>query len=94
MIMTQMLPILFAAALKLAAPFTDHAILQRDKPVVIRGSADAGAEVSVSFAGNTVRGVADAEIGGAKAEIKTKVARCAFVQIPLKAEPWAGKLKS
>ena len=51
---------LFAAALTLDPPFTDHAVLQRDKPVVVRGSADAGAAVSVSFAGNTVKGVADA----------------------------------
>ena len=45
------------AALALDPPFCDHAVLQRDKPVVVRGSADAGAAVSVSFAGNTVKGV-------------------------------------
>ena len=58
--MTQLFPILFSAVLTLDPPFTDHAVLQRDKPVVVRGSADAGAEVTVSFAGNTVEGVADA----------------------------------
>ena len=50
----------FLLAVALDPPFTDHAVLQRDKPVVVRGSADAGAEVAVSFAGNTVKGVADA----------------------------------
>ena len=52
--------LVLAAALKLAAPFTDHAVLQRDRPVIVRGSADPGAEVAVSFAGNTAKGVADA----------------------------------
>lgn len=60
MIMTLVLPILFSAALALDPPFCDHAVLQRDKPVVVRGSSDAGATVTISFAGNTVRGVADA----------------------------------
>ena len=56
-----MIGVLFVlSALALDPPFTDHAVLQRDKPVVVRGSADAGAEVAVSFAGNTVKGVADA----------------------------------
>ena len=41
-----MLLILFAAVLALDPPFTDHAVLQRDKPVVVRGSADAGAGTS------------------------------------------------
>lgn len=59
--MIQMLPILFSAVLALDPPFCDHAVLQRDKPVVIRGSADAGATVAVSFAGNTVKGVAAQE---------------------------------
>ena len=34
---------ILAAALTLDPPFTDHAVLQRDKPVIVRGSADAGA---------------------------------------------------
>ena len=56
-----MMCVLFVlAALALDPPFCDHAVLQRDKPVVVRGSADAGAAVSVSFAGNTAKGVADA----------------------------------
>ena len=48
---------ILAAALALDPPFCDHAVLQRDKHVVVRGNADAGAEVAVSFAGNTVKGV-------------------------------------
>ena len=44
--MTQLLPILFSAVLTLDPPFTDHAVLQRDKPVVVRGCADAGAGTS------------------------------------------------
>ena len=45
------------SVLMLDPPFCDHAVLQRDKPVVVRGSSDAGAEVTVSFAGNAVKGV-------------------------------------
>ncbi|MDR3228246.1 MAG: hypothetical protein LBT53_02365 [Puniceicoccales bacterium] len=42
---------LLAAELKLAAPFESHMVLQRDKNIPVWGVADAGAEVSVSFAG-------------------------------------------
>ena len=49
------------SVLALDPPFCDHAVLQREKPVLVRGSADPGAAISVSFAGNTVNGVADAE---------------------------------
>lgn len=51
----------FAAVLKLGSPFTDHAVLQREKPVPIWGFAEPNAAVAVSFAGNTVKGVADAK---------------------------------
>lgn len=37
------------AALVVASPFSDHAVLQRDMPVPIWGSGDAGKEVTVSF---------------------------------------------
>ena len=53
--------VVLLSVLALDPPFCDHAVLQRDKPVVVRGSADAGAEVTVSFAGNTMKGVADAQ---------------------------------
>jgi sialate O-acetylesterase len=43
-----------------AVLFTDHAVLQRDKPVPVWGSADAGEKVSVTFAGQSVETVADA----------------------------------
>ena len=57
--------LLFAAALaradvKPAALFADHAVLQRDKPVPVWGTADAGERVSVIFAGHTVETTADA----------------------------------
>ncbi len=39
-----------AAELKLAAVFSDHMVLQRDKQVAVWGWADAGAEVTVEFA--------------------------------------------
>ena len=52
------LTVLFSV-LALDPPFCDHAVLQRDKPVIVRGCADAGAAITVSFAGNTVKGVVD-----------------------------------
>lgn len=39
------------ADVKLASPFTDHMVLQRDLPVPVWGWADAGEQVTVSFAG-------------------------------------------
>src|ERR1041385_2031623 len=41
------------AAVKLPGLFSDHAVLQRGMPVPIWGTADAGEEVTVSFAGQT-----------------------------------------
>ena len=40
-----------AAELKLAALFSDHMVVQRDKPVPVWGWADPGESVTVSFAG-------------------------------------------
>lgn len=42
-----------------AAPFSDNAVLQRDKPLPVWGLADAGEHVTVSFAGHTVSTTAD-----------------------------------
>ena len=39
--------------------FSDHMVLQRDAAVPIWGKADAGAAVSVAFAGQSVKGKAD-----------------------------------
>ncbi|MDR1146460.1 MAG: hypothetical protein LBK71_10045 [Verrucomicrobiales bacterium] len=47
------------AELKLAPVFSDHLVLQREMPAPVWGTADAGATVSVSFAGHTVSGTAD-----------------------------------
>ena len=39
--------------LRLGSPFSDHMVLQRDKPVAVWGWADAGEVVSISFAGRS-----------------------------------------
>lgn len=49
-----------AAELKLAGIFTDHAVLQRDAAVPIWGWGDAGAEITVEFAGQKKSVTADA----------------------------------
>jgi len=48
------------AEVKLASPFTDHMVLQRDVPVPVWGTADAGETVTVEFAGQTKSATADA----------------------------------
>lgn len=47
------------AELRLPAVFSDHMVLQRERPVRVWGWADAGAAVSVAFAGQTVQTEAD-----------------------------------
>ena len=47
------------SAPKLPALFCDHMILQRDKPVPVWGWADAGAKVTVEFAGQTKTATVD-----------------------------------
>ena len=49
------------AELRLASPFTDHAVLQRDQVVPVWGRASAGAEVSVQFAGQSTHTRANAQ---------------------------------
>lgn len=51
---------LSAAELKLASLFSDHMVLQRDKPVPVWGWADPGESVNVEFAGQKKSTVADA----------------------------------
>ncbi len=51
---------LHAADLKLAALFSDHMVIQRDKPVPVWGWADAGENVTVEFAGQKKSAAADA----------------------------------
>lgn len=43
-----------------AALFTNNAVLQREKPIPVWGTADAGEKVSVTFAGQTLATTADA----------------------------------
>lgn len=52
-----------AAAPLLSAPYTDHAVFQRDREIVIRGEASPGAVVAVEFDNETVHAKADG--GGA-----------------------------
>ncbi|QIF05212.1 sialate O-acetylesterase [Roseimicrobium sp. ORNL1] len=47
------------ADVKLASVFTDNMVLQRGKPVAVWGTADAGEEVSISFAGQSKKATAD-----------------------------------
>jgi sialate O-acetylesterase len=49
-----------AAELGLARVFSDHAVLQRDQPLTVWGTASAGREVTVTLGGQTVTGSADA----------------------------------
>ena len=52
---------LFAAGFRLAAPISDHMVLQREKPVAVWGWADAGESVSVAFAGQSKTATAGAD---------------------------------
>jgi sialate O-acetylesterase len=49
------------ADVKLASPFTDHMVLQRELPVPVWGSADAGEKVTVTFAGQKQAAIAGAD---------------------------------
>ena len=49
-----------AADLGLARIFSDHAVLQRDEPIAVWGTAAAGHKLAVTLAGHTVNGSADA----------------------------------
>ena len=48
------------AAVNLAEPFADGAVLQRGMKVPVWGTASAGEKVTLTFAGKTVTAVADA----------------------------------
>lgn len=52
---------LILAAVVPAAPFSDHAVLQRERPVPVWGLADSGEKVKVSFAGVAKETTADAK---------------------------------
>jgi len=49
-----------AAEPGLARIFSDHAVLQRDQPIAVWGTADAGRKLTVSLGGRTATGSADA----------------------------------
>jgi sialate O-acetylesterase len=48
-----------AQGVRFAGSLTDHAVLQRDKPITIRGFAEKGAAITVSFAGQTKQATTD-----------------------------------
>jgi len=50
-----------SAASLLAAPFQDHAVLQRDQPIPVWGQAEAGANIQLRMADRTVHVRADRE---------------------------------
>jgi len=50
-----------AADLRLGSPFSDHMVLQREKPVAVWGWADADESVTVAFDGQTKTATAGAE---------------------------------
>ena len=52
---------LFAAGFRLAAPISDHMVLQREKPVAVWGWADAGESLTVTFAGQSKSATAGAD---------------------------------
>lgn len=49
------------AAVALASPFTDHAVLQRGQPIPVWGTADAGEQVTITFDGQTKSAAAGAD---------------------------------
>jgi sialate O-acetylesterase len=51
------------AAVQLASPFTAHMVLQRDQPVPVWGTAEAGEEITVEFAAQKKTATADASGG-------------------------------
>ena len=56
------------AALEFGTPFSDGAVLQRDRKVPVWGIASPGAEVTVAFAGNSFKTAAD-EKGGWRVDL-------------------------
>jgi sialate O-acetylesterase len=62
-----------AAELGLARIFSDHAVLQRDQPIAVWGTAGAGSKVAVTLGGRTVNGTADAR-GKWKAQLPPQAA--------------------
>ena len=71
-----------AAELRFSRSFSDGAVLQQGKPVTIRGFADKGAELTVSFAGQTRKTKAD------------KDGEWSVVLDPMKANPKGQKLRA
>ncbi len=56
-----LMPLAARAALSLAPLFSDHAVLQRDKPLPVWGRADPGEKIAVTFHGQTVHATAESD---------------------------------
>ena len=56
-----LMPFAARAALTLAPIFSDHAVLQRDKPLPVWGRADPGEKIAVTFHGQTVHATAESD---------------------------------
>ena len=67
--------VLMMAAVKLASPFTDGAVLQRDRPVPVWGWADPGEKVEVAFGGQTANATADGN-GRWRVDLRPMPASC------------------
>ncbi|MEN8663265.1 MAG: sialate O-acetylesterase [Lentimonas sp.] len=52
-LLSAVIPTALNAELKLASPFTDHMVLQRDMPIPVWGSASPGLTITVEFSGQT-----------------------------------------
>jgi len=58
------------AELTVASPFSDNAVLQREMPVPVWGTADVGSNVTVEFAGQKKTAIAGENANWVKAETK------------------------
>ena len=56
-----LLPGLLTAELTVASPFTNNAILQRDQPIPVWGSADAGKTITVKFSDQAKSAISDSD---------------------------------
>ncbi|MBM3395076.1 MAG: hypothetical protein FJY37_10655 [Betaproteobacteria bacterium] len=61
MVVVCLTPTLVRADVRIEGMFGDHMVLQREKPIAIKGSAKPGEEVTVEFAGQKKSGKADAK---------------------------------
>lgn len=85
-----LLPLPLLAEIKLADPFTDHMVLQRDIPVQIWGTSSPNAAVTIEFAGQTAKAAADAS-GRWKTKLKPLKANASPAELKASETPAADK---